>query len=98
MLATPVGRELLDRLEPKHVDAVGLFDGQAVARLTAKLVGQDAVKVSEVDEMALMGALSTMLLHESFIASPSVAPAAVAGKVVERRPEASGPIRHAVVG
>jgi hypothetical protein len=69
-----------------------------VAALTAKLTSQDAVKISEVDEMALMGALSTMLLHESFIASPSVAPAATPAKVVERAPESSGPIRHAVVG
>jgi asparagine synthase (glutamine-hydrolysing) len=98
VLATPSGRGLLELLDPERVDAVGIFDGKAVAALTAKLTSQDAVKISEVDEMALMGALSTMLLHESFIASPSVAPAATPAKVVERAPESSGPIRHAVVG
>ena len=98
MLSTAAGRELLERLDPQHVDAIGLFDGRSVAALTAKLTAQEAAKVSEVDEMALMGALSTMLLHESFVASPSVAPAATPAKVVERAREAPGPIRHAVVG
>jgi asparagine synthase (glutamine-hydrolysing) len=98
VLTTRSGRGLLELLDPQRVDAIGIFDGKAVGSLTAKLTSQDAVKVSEVDEMALMGALSTMLLHESFIASPSVSPAATPAKVVERTPESSGPIRHAVVG
>jgi asparagine synthase (glutamine-hydrolysing) len=98
MLSTAAGRELLERLDPQHVAAVGLFDAQSVSALTAKLTAQDAVKVSEVDEMALVGALSTMLLHEAFVASPSLAPPATPVKVVERTREPPGPIRHAVVG
>jgi hypothetical protein len=50
-----------------------------------------------MDEMALLAALSTMLLHESSVASPSAAPVAVPTKVVERTVESPGPIRHAVV-
>jgi len=98
VLTTTAGGELLERLEPRNVDDVGIFDGRAVARLTAKLTGHETGKVSEVDEMALMGAISTMLLHESFIAAPSKSPAAVPVKTVERTRQSPGPIRHAVVG
>jgi len=98
VLTTTAGGELLERLEPRNVDDVGIFDGRAVARLTAKLTGHETGKVSEVDEMALMGAISTMLLHESFIAAPSKSPAAVPVKMVERTRQSPGPIRHAVVG
>jgi hypothetical protein len=45
----------------------------------------------------LMGALSTMLLHEAFVAGRSAATPAVPMKVVERA-ESPGLIRHAVVG
>ena len=97
MLATAPGRELIDLLSPAHVDAVGLFDGEAVGSLTAKLTAQEATKAGEMDEMALMGALSTMLLHEAFIASPSLAPLAKPVKLVEGGGEAPGTIRDAVV-
>ena len=97
MLATAPGRELLDLLSPRHVDAVGVFDGKAVSSLTAKLTDQDTAKTGEMDEMALMGALSTMLLHEAFIASPSLAPVAKPVKVVEGGRETPGPLRDAVV-
>jgi asparagine synthase (glutamine-hydrolysing) len=97
LLSTANGRKLFELLEPAHVDSVGIFDSAAVASLTAKVQGQEPAKVSEVDEMALLAALSTMLLHESFIASPSAAPVAVPTKVVERSVESHEPIRHAVV-
>jgi asparagine synthase (glutamine-hydrolysing) len=97
LLTTGNGRALLELLEPSHVEAVGIFDSAAVANLTAKLEAQDPGKVSEMDEMALLAALSTMLLHESSVASPSAAPVAVPTKVVERTVESPGPIRHAVV-
>jgi asparagine synthase (glutamine-hydrolysing) len=97
LLATATGRALFELLDPSHVEAVGIFDSGAVAALTAKLRAQDPGKVSEMDEMAVLAALSTMLLHESFVASPSAAPIAVPAKVVERTLESHGPIRHAVV-
>lgn len=64
-------RELLD---PARLDATGLFDGARVARLLAKAEG---IGLGETDEMALVGALSTMLLHELMIERPTLAPAAV---------------------
>jgi asparagine synthase (glutamine-hydrolysing) len=98
LLETSRGRELLELLEPARIDAAGLFDSRAVSALTSKLAGQAPEKTSEVDEMALVGALSTMLLHELFIVAPSATRAAVPTKVVERTHEAPGPVRHAVVG
>jgi len=98
LLCTPRGRALLELLEPPYVEAAGVFDSQAVANLTAKLTAQEPSKVSEVDEMALVGALSTMLLHQEFIAGRSAVGAAVPTKVVERTSESPGLIRHAVVG
>jgi asparagine synthase (glutamine-hydrolysing) len=97
LLSTARGRSLLELLEPGHIDAAGIFDSRAVTNLTAKLARQDATKVSEVDEMALVGALSTMLLHEAFVAGRSAAAPAVPTKVVERT-ESPGLILHAVVG
>ena len=98
LLSTPRGRALLELLEPRHVEEVGIFDSQAVANLSAKLTAQDSRKASEVDEMALVGALSTMLLHERLIAGRSATAPAVPTKVVERTSEPPGLIRHAVVG
>ena len=98
LITTKQGRALLELLEPSHVDAVGLFDSRAVSALAAKVVQQEAGKVSEVDEMALMGAVSAMLLHELYVAGRSSNGPAVPTKVVERTPRSAGPIRHAVVG
>jgi len=100
LLTTKPGHELLELLDAKAVDAVGIFEGQAVATLTAKLRRQEARKASEVDEMALVGALTTMILHERFIAAPPRAQAAVPSKIVERSPTEVGPPDHAarVVG
>ena len=42
--------------------------------------------MSETDEMAIVGAATTMLLHERLVASPRLAPAALPKKVV-RVPE-----------
>ena len=97
LLSTPGGRSLLELLEPRQVEAAGIFDPRSVANLRAKLDRQDATAVSEVDEMALVGAVSTMLLHEAFVAGRSTAVPAVPTKVVERI-ESRGLIRHAVVG
>ena len=42
----------------------------AVGRLVAKFEARRGRGVSETDEMALVGALSMMLLHEQFVANP----------------------------
>jgi asparagine synthase (glutamine-hydrolysing) len=53
-------------LAPAHVAAVGLFDPVAVARLRAKC--RAGGHVGEIDQMALIGVLSTQLWFDTFIA------------------------------
>ena len=72
-------RELLD---PEHLRSVGLFSPEAVARLVAKCESPGAAGVGETDEMGLVGTLSVMLLHDRFVARPSLAPTAEATRVV----------------
>jgi asparagine synthase (glutamine-hydrolysing) len=88
---------VLELLEPARVDAAGIFDSKVVAGLATKLAAQHASRASETDEMALVAALSTMLLHESFVAAPSAARAAVPNKVVERTLGSAGAARHVEV-
>jgi asparagine synthase (glutamine-hydrolysing) len=87
---------LLDLLEPRRVEAAGIFDSTTLAALTAKLRAQGPGRVGEADEMALVGALSTMLLHERFVAAPPPARLAVPSKVVERSVGPPGVASHAV--
>ena len=55
-------RELLSE---KTLREAGLFNPAAVARLTRK--AQKSARLSEVDDMALVGILSTQLVHHRFI-------------------------------
>jgi asparagine synthase (glutamine-hydrolysing) len=52
-------------LSPQPLRSVGVFDPDAVARLMRKC--QAGVRVSEGDDMALVGILSTQLLHHLFV-------------------------------
>ena len=73
-------REFLD--EARLADA-GLFAPAAVTRLVRKCeAGASRDAVSETDEMALVGVLSTMLLHDRFVASPRLAEPLVPDRVV----------------
>ncbi|HEU4451382.1 MAG TPA: asparagine synthase (glutamine-hydrolyzing) [Gaiellaceae bacterium] len=73
-------RELL---APDRLRAAGLFAPDAVARVVRKCeAGAPRDAVSETDEMALVGVLSTMLLHERFVASPRLAEPLVPDRVV----------------
>jgi asparagine synthase (glutamine-hydrolysing) len=72
-------RELLD---PQRVAAGGLLDPVPVARLAAKAQRYVEVGLGEGDEMALVGALSTMILDERLVRSPRLAPPALATRVV----------------
>ncbi len=85
------GSRLFDVLEPEELRKAELLDGKAVAGLLAKIRSKGAEGVSETDEMALVGATTTMLLHERMVASPSLAPPALPTKVV-RANEAGGPV------
>jgi asparagine synthase (glutamine-hydrolysing) len=72
-------RELLD---PDRLRAVGIFDPDAVERLVRKCESAGAAGVGETDEMGLVGALSTMLLHEQLVERPALAAPAVPTRVV----------------
>ena len=78
--APPYVRGLLD--ERRLADA-GLLAPEAVTRLVRKCErGAPRDAVSETDEMALVGALSVMLLHERFVASPHLAEPLIPDRVV----------------
>jgi asparagine synthase (glutamine-hydrolysing) len=73
-------RELL---AAKRLLEAGLFSPEAVARLVRKCeAGAPRDAVSETDEMALVGVLSTMLLHDRFVEHPRLAEPLVPDRVV----------------
>ena len=63
----------------------GLFSPEAVRRVVAKFEAAGSARAGETDEMALVGAVSTMLLHEQLVARPSLAPDARADPGRRRR-------------
>ena len=76
---------------PSRLDAAGLFLVPAVTQLLAKAERSLETGLSETDEMALVGVISSMLWHEQFIAAPRLAAPAepnrvVVGKVVHGIP------------
>jgi asparagine synthase (glutamine-hydrolysing) len=77
--APAYARELLD---PARVQDVGILDPEAVARLVAKCEAAGEQGVGETDEMGLVGAISTMLLHERLISGPTLAEPAEPTRVV----------------
>jgi asparagine synthase (glutamine-hydrolysing) len=68
-------------LSPARLTAAGLLDPTAVARVVAKFRREGAL-VSETDEMALVGSVSLMLLHDQLVARPTLAPLATPSRVV----------------
>lgn len=64
-----------DLLDPENVAASGLFAPERVAGLSAKARKNLDVGVSEMDEMALIGVLSTLLLKETLLDNPDTPPA-----------------------
>jgi asparagine synthase (glutamine-hydrolysing) len=69
-------------LEPSRVQDAGLLDPAAVARVVAKFERAENGRVSETDEMALVGSVSLMLLHDRMVAAPTLAPPLEASRVV----------------
>jgi len=69
-------------LRPERVDAAGVLEPAAVDRVVAKFRQAGTRGVSETDEMALVGSISLMLLHERLVARPELAPAATPTRVV----------------
>jgi len=71
-----------EMLAPDRLEASGLVDARAAARLVRKCERYLDAGLSEGDEMGLVGVLSTMLLHDAAVARPQLAPRAVPGRVV----------------
>ena len=66
-------REYLgDVLTSSSLEATGYFNPGAVGKLMGKIQGR--TNVSETDEMALAGVVSTQLWHEKFVNRPVAAP------------------------
>lgn len=63
----------VDLLRPKRIEDAGLLDPTAVARVVAKFEKAENGGVSETDEMALVGAVSLMLLHDRMVQAPTLA-------------------------
>jgi len=77
--APPYVRELLD---PDCLAASGLLSPGPVALLASKAERFLETGLGEGDEMALVGVLSTQLLHEHFVRAPRLAAPAVATRAV----------------
>jgi asparagine synthase (glutamine-hydrolysing) len=67
-------------LDPARVDAAGVLDSNGVRRVVAKF--ERGCAVSETDEMALVGCISLMLMHEQMISAPRLAEPAQPTRVV----------------
>jgi asparagine synthase (glutamine-hydrolysing) len=83
-------------LRPARLTAAGIFRPEAVQRVVAKFEANPD-RVSETDEMALVGAISTMLLHEQLVARPALARPAeptrvVVGATVQPSPRVPEPV------
>jgi asparagine synthase (glutamine-hydrolysing) len=60
-----------EALDAKRIADAGILDVAAVRRVISKF--EQPRGVSETDEMALVGCVSVMLMHEQLIAKPSLA-------------------------
>ena len=59
-------------LRPESLEQAGVFSPHAVEKVVRKF-GRGSRAVSETDEIALVGVVSTMLLHEQLVARPQLA-------------------------
>ena len=71
-----------EMLDPEAVASAGYFEPQAVRRLVEKCKRYVDAGLGEGDEMALVGVLSTQLLHQRLVSAPRLARPAVATRVV----------------
>jgi asparagine synthase (glutamine-hydrolysing) len=60
-----------EALDPAHIEEAGVLDVDAVRRVISKF--EQPRGASETDEMALVGCVSLMLMHDRLIARPSLA-------------------------
>ena len=81
----PVLPYVEDLLEARSIADAGIFDAGRVAQLWAKCKMLAATsKLSNSDNMALVGVLSTQLLHDRFVAHPVVASDVVPQTLIDR--------------
>ena len=62
---------IAETLDPARIEQAGILEPGAVRRAISKF--ERPRGVSETDEMALVGCVSLMLMHERLIAKPSLA-------------------------
>lgn len=68
LFANPVPDYIHEMLSPERVRQAGLFNPSAVSALVQKVCSTAAL--SESENMALAGILSTQILHERFVSAP----------------------------
>ncbi len=76
--------ELEQAMGPAALEEAGIFEPASVARLWAKCRGSSGEQLSNADNMAVVGVLSTQLLHARLVVAPPL-PAKVAFKTVVER-------------
>lgn len=86
---TGAGRELAEEmLAPRAVARAGVFDAEAITKLLAKCIDRaSSGQLSNADNMAFIGALSTQLLHHEVARGREVRPVQAMGVEL---PEAQG--------
>jgi asparagine synthase (glutamine-hydrolysing) len=76
-----------EALDPRAIAACGVFDAGAVAHLWAKALAAsaaDASQLSNADDMAIVGVLSTQLLHRELVQTQPSARTRVPTTVIDR--------------
>ena len=71
---------IAEALDPARIEEAGILDVRAVRRAISKFERPGGV--SETDEMALVGCVSLMVMHERLIATPSLAAPTEPSRVV----------------
>lgn len=88
ILSAFVGPQAPDYVEhlmsPGRIAETGVFASKTVGQLWEKCRRNAVAGVSEMDEMAFVGVLSTQLLHEHMIRNPVLAPLPKARRAVHR--------------
>jgi len=69
-----------EALDPVQIEKAGLLDPRGVLRVISRF--ERPRSVSETDEMALVGCVSLMLMHERLVAKPSLAAPVEPNRVV----------------
>jgi asparagine synthase (glutamine-hydrolysing) len=80
-----------EMLDTTNIASAGIFDPNVVAKLIRKCRASTDMGVSESDEMALVGILSTQLLYDRAVRRPQLAAAVSPTRIVRQNSPASLP-------